>query len=268
MLTLIRSAPARGLLLSSAVLLMLAGCGEAKAPEAADAAADATPAATAAAPVAAATPASAGSAKTSDWTTMVVQTPEGGFRMGNPDAKVKIVEYAALTCSHCQRFHLEGASALKAGLVKAGQVSYEVRPFMLNAIDIAATLVATCQGPQQFFSWADQFYRNHDAFIQPFTLLNDADVKQLSALPQDAQVRRLAELGGLDAFVRTRGMPKTQFEKCVSNSAEMSNIMERQRLAMERDNVTATPTLILNGQKLEGVTTWDALRPKLEAALG
>lgn len=260
MLRMIRRTPFRSLLVPGALVALVAGCSEAKAPEAvADAGA--------AAKGAAAAPA-APAGKVADWTTTVVATPEGGFRMGNPNAKVKIVEYAALTCAHCQRFHLEGATALKAGLVKSGQVSYEVRPFMLNAIDIAATLVATCQGPEAFFTWADQFYRNHDAFIQPFTQLSDADVKQLSTLPQDAQVRRLAELGGLDAFVRTRGMPKAQFEKCLSNPDEMSRIMERQRVAMERDKVLSTPTLFMNGSKLEGVSTWDALRPKIEAALG
>lgn len=258
MLRMIRAAELKTLLLPAALVLLVAGCSEAKAPEAV---ADAGAAVKGAAPAVSAS-------KAIDWTTTVVATPEGGFRMGNPNARVRIVEYAALTCAHCQRFHLEGATALKAGLVKSGQVSYEVRPFMLNAIDIAATLIATCQGPEAFFTWADQFYRNHDAFIQPFTQLNDADVKQLSALPQDAQVRRLAELGGLDGFVRTRGMPKAQFEKCLANPEEMSRIMERQRVAMEREKVASTPTLFINGEKLEGVTTWDALRPRIEAALG
>ena len=44
------------------------------------------------------------------WAETVVITPEGGYRMGNPDAPIKIVEFASLTCSHCAEF-AEAASA-------------------------------------------------------------------------------------------------------------------------------------------------------------
>ncbi|MEA3079375.1 MAG: hypothetical protein QOF05_783, partial [Sphingomonadales bacterium] len=39
-----------------------------------------------------------------DWARTVVATPEGGFRMGNPSAKVKLVEYGSLACPHCRHF--------------------------------------------------------------------------------------------------------------------------------------------------------------------
>lgn len=241
----------------------LAACGGAT-PAGDDLPAGKAPAAGTATPVAGPAPAAP---VARDWSQTVVATPEGGFRMGNPDAKLKLVEYASLTCGVCQRFHLEGADALKSGLVRRGQVSYEYRPFLLNAIDIAAALVATCNGPEQFFTWADQFYRNHDAFVQPFTRLSDADVKSLNALPQDQQVRRLAELGGLDAFVRPRGMARARFDQCLGDAAALQRLLDQQKVAMEKMQVNATPTFFLNGRKLDGVTSWEALRPKLEAAL-
>jgi protein-disulfide isomerase len=187
--------------------------------------------------------------------------------MGNPDAKVKLVEYASFTCAHCQRFHLEGADPLKSGLVRSGQVSYEFRPFLLNAIDIAATLVATCGGPEQFFTWADQLFRNHDSWVTPFTRIAEADLKGLGNLSQDQQVKRLAELGGFDGFARSRGIPRARFDACVTNAAETSRLMEIQQSAVEQ-GVNSTPSFFLNGRKLEGVSTWEGLRPKVEAALG
>ena len=54
----------------------------------------------AAAPAAAQAPAVANV----DWSQRVATTPEGGFRMGNPDAPVKLVEFLSLTCSHCATF--------------------------------------------------------------------------------------------------------------------------------------------------------------------
>lgn len=248
--------PIRHLSLLLAVAVGLAACGKADAPDAAQSAkgpADATsPAARPAA---------------TDWTTKVVATEAGGFRMGNPDAPVKLLEFASFTCSHCQRFHLEGAEALKSGLVKAGRVSYEYRPFLLNPIDLAAAMIAVCSGPEQFFTWADQLYRNHDSWVTPFTKLSDADLKSLNALSQDQQVKRLAELGGLDAFVRPRGMPRARFDQCLSDADAMRRILDTQRAALDQYQISATPTLILNGKKLDGVTTWNDLRPRIEAAL-
>ena len=49
-----------------------------------------------------------------DWTRVVAQTPEGGYRMGNPNAPVKLVEYLSLTCSHCAHFSEQGAPRLIA----------------------------------------------------------------------------------------------------------------------------------------------------------
>ncbi|WP_448579926.1 thioredoxin domain-containing protein [Thermaurantiacus sp.] len=251
MLSVIRTLP-----LAFAITLGLAACGKADAPEAA-------PKGTAAAPTAASTP----RATARDWSQTVVATEAGGFRMGNPDAPVKLLEFASFTCSHCQRFHLEGAEALKSGLVKAGKVSYEYRPFLLNPIDLAAALIAVCNGPEQFFSWADQLYRNHDSWLTPFTKLSDADLKSLNALPQDQQVKRLAELGGFDSFVRPRGMPRARFDACLSNADATRKILDAQRVAIEQYQVMSTPTLVLNGKKLDGISTWSDLRPKVEAAL-
>jgi protein-disulfide isomerase len=245
----------------SAAALALAACSEDNQKAGADRATAQTPV-TPGAAASAATPAAA-----TDWSATVVQTPEGGFRMGNPDAPVKLLEFASFTCTHCQRFHLDGADALKTGLVKSGQVSYEFRPFLLNAIDIAATMVAVCNGPEQFFTWADQLFRNHDAWVTPFTKLSDADLQSLNSLAQDQQVKRLAELGGLDGFVRVRGMPRARFDQCVGNGEQMKKLMANQQAAMDQFQVNATPTLVLNGTKLEGVSTWEGLRPKIEAAL-
>ncbi|MFQ3596538.1 MAG: thioredoxin domain-containing protein [Sphingomonadaceae bacterium] len=231
----------------------LASCGETKAP--------------ADAPAGAAAGGNGGATAATDWSQAVVATPEGGFRMGNPDAPVKLIEYASFTCGVCQRFHLEGAEALKSGLVRAGRVSYEYRPFLLNAIDVAAAMVATCRGPDQFFTWADQLYRNHDTWVQPFTKISDADLKPLGNLPQDQQVRRLAVLGGFDAFVRPRGMARAEFETCMADSERMKRLMDTQETAMQKMQVTATPTFFLNGRKVEGATSWDALRPRIEQAL-
>jgi len=202
-----------------------------------------------------------------DWTRTIVQTPESGFRMGNPDASVKLVEFASFTCVHCKDFHLEAEKALKPGDVRAGRVSYEYRPFMLNPYDFAAVLLATCEGPARFFVWANELYQNHDAWITPFTKLTEADVAPLRNLPPGEQIKGLAVAGGLHEFARTRGMPRAKFDQCMTNQANLDRQMAAQQAATDRYRIAGTPTFLLNGEKVEGVTRWSALQPKIADAL-
>ena len=81
-----------------------------------------------------------------DWTRVASATAAGGFVMGNPAAKVKLVEYGSLTCPHCRHFD-ETAAAPLAAYVRTGRVSWEFRPFLLSGYDIPATLTASCTGP-------------------------------------------------------------------------------------------------------------------------
>lgn len=205
-------------------------------------------------------------AKAADWTQTVVLTPEGGVRMGNPQARAKLIEYASFTCPACQSFHTQASQPLKSGQVAAGQASWEYRPFLLNIFDLAAALLARCDGPENFFRWADQLYANHDQWVAPLAKLTDADFAPIARLPEDQQVLGVARLAGLDRFARTRGMPSARFEQCMTNRAEIDRLQKMQQVAVDTHRVNATPTFIVNGRKQDGVTTWTQLRPRLEQA--
>lgn len=202
-----------------------------------------------------------------DWTTTVVQTPEGGFRMGNPDAKVKLVEFASFTCSHCRDFHKEAQANLKPNYVKSGQVSYEYRPFMLNVYDFAVVQLAMCQGPDRFFTWANELYTNHEAWTAPFTKLTEADITPLRSLPPGQQVKGLAVAGKLQDFAAPRGLPRSKFDACFADETAMDALTKRQQAAIDTYQVQGTPTFLLNGKKVEGATTWAQLQPKIAEAL-
>src|SRR5436309_16013442 len=64
-----------------------------------------------------------------DWSLVAVRTPEGGVRIGNPAAPVKLVEYGSITCPHCAAFSAEAAAALRASYVGPGRVSWEYRHY-------------------------------------------------------------------------------------------------------------------------------------------
>jgi protein-disulfide isomerase len=202
-----------------------------------------------------------------DWAMTVVETPEGGFRMGNPDAKVKIVEFASLTCSHCRDFHKEAQTRFKPDYVQTGLVSYEFRPFMLNIFDFAATKLAICEGPSRFFTWANELYMNAEAWMDPFSKLTDAEIAPLRNLPPGEQIKGLAHAGKLNEFARTKGLPGAKFDACMADQAMFDTLGKRQQAAIDTYQVQGTPTFLLNGRKLDGVANWATLEPKIKDAL-
>ena len=240
--------------LAAAAVLVLAACDNSSSTAATG---TKTAAATAAAPAAAA----------KDWTTVVAPTPGGGFRMGNPDAPVKLIEFASLTCPHCKEFHEEAMATLKAQYIAPGKVSYEFRNFVLNGPDIAASLLARCQGAPTFFNLLNAFFANQDSWMAPFMKLSPEEAKRIGALPQDQQIAAIATAGGLDGFMRTRGMPKAKFDQCLSDQAAIETLTKLRNDGIEKYKVTGTPGFALNGAPLEGVHRWADLQPKLQAAV-
>src|SRR5947208_13614749 len=102
---------------------------------------------------ASAKPAAKASAGT-DWTHVVAATPSGGFVLGNPKAKVKLVEYGSLSCPHCRAFDQDGVPTLLSKYVKPGQVSWEFRNYVRDSADLTAALIARCNGVRSFFPLA------------------------------------------------------------------------------------------------------------------
>lgn len=202
------------------------------------------------------------------WSDKVSVTPEGGYLMGNPDAPVKLVEYASLTCPHCRDFSRDAAVPLREKYVDSGKVSWEFRSFALNPIDVAATLLATCQGPAPFFKLVEQNYLEQDKWVLPYQQLTKAQQDQLGALPPNQQFAGLAKAGGLDNFYRVRGLPAAKAEACLTDQKKIDAIVAMRDRGIKDDKVEGTPTFIINGTKVDQPPTWTALEPELKKAGG
>ena len=210
-----------------------------------------------------------------DWTQTVEETPEGGYRMGNPNAPVKLLEYASISCPHCAEFTAEGSEQLRERYVKSGQVSWEYRPFLLFPTDPGVFMLLRCQGPQAFFRLADQLYATQRDWLGRTQTLGQAELARLQALSPQQQAGELAKAIGVDQFFRQRGMPQARIDQCLADQAGLTRLAEIQQHGSREDNVTGTPTFFLNGQKLDGVGYWNrpgnaeqSLEPKLRAAIG
>src|SRR5690606_21768616 len=84
-----------------------------------------------------------------NWVGTVAET-DGGHRIGNPEAKVKVAEFVSYTCPHCAAFAREGEPPLQLAYVAPGSVSLEVRHLIRDPVDLAAAMLTNC-GPASKF---------------------------------------------------------------------------------------------------------------------
>lgn len=240
---------------SAILLLTAAGCKNSSSDGNTIAAPAATPVATASAPAG------------QNWVDTVVRTPDGGYRMGNPDAAVTLIEYGSRTCPHCAAFDAEGLPAMKAGPIAAGRLSYEFRDYPVHqAIDVGPILLGQCVAPAQFFPMLDAMMRNQQTLIYRTTQIPDADQRRLATLPPAQVTAYLANFYGYTDFVKQRGVTTQRVQQCLGDQAAMQAIATNMQAANERYNIAGTPTFILNGQVLQDTTTWAQVQAALHTA--
>lgn len=201
-----------------------------------------------------------------DWNTVLTATPEGGILVGNPAAKVRLLEFASYTCSHCKTFADVGGAAMKP-LIASGKLAFERRSFVRNGPDFAASLLVACLPTKAAMAMGDALFAEQAAWFDPFTKIAPADGQAIAALPPEKQPVRLAELSGLDGWAAKRGLPLAQGRACLADKAAQDKLLAIRAEAIDRYKLEGTPTFVLNGATVGGVYDWENLQPKLLAAL-
>ena len=203
-----------------------------------------------------------------NWLKTFAATPQGGFRVGNPNAKVKLIEYGSLSCPHCRAFHAESNAVLNSKYIATGQVSLEFRPFVLNGPDFVATVAARCgNDPRASLQRIDALYDNQAEWLQPFMEQGPDVQAKVQAAPDAQRALVLAQIGGLDQFMARHGMPAQQFAQCLTSKAALDHEEALQEEASLRQKVDSTPTFFINGTKDGGSPTWASLEPRIVQAL-
>ena len=202
-----------------------------------------------------------------DWTQVVSLTPQNGFRMGNPDAPVKLVEYASLSCPYCKNFDMEGVPTLRDKYVKSGQVSWEYRTYLNHPTDPAVSALAHCQGPDSFFAIADQLYATQEQWFGRLVATPPAQLEQLQSLPVTERNAAIAKITGLDEFFRQRGMPSSKVQSCLADQAVLNKLNAILELG-NKDGINGTPNFMINGKLVPDSADWKTLQPALKAAVG
>ncbi|WP_394270151.1 thioredoxin domain-containing protein [Qipengyuania sp.] len=208
----------------------------------------------------AAIPAPAGSS----WLEIASKTEQGGFVLGNPDAPIKLVEYASHTCAHCATFAETATAALQEEYISSGRVSFEIRPIFLNPLDVAIDVLAQCGTPTSYHGLSDQVWGSLDQ-ITGTMQNNPAAFEAAMSAPPEQRFVSLAQAGGLIDFFAARGLSADQARQCLGDTAKIEQIANQSQTVAQADEVTGTPTFFLNGRRLDG-NTWAAIEPALQSA--
>lgn len=197
-----------------------------------------------------------------NWTTTVVKTPEGGFRIGNPNAALKLVEYGSRSCPTCARFAAD-SKPLFSSYVASGKVSYEFRDYLIHPQDIAISLLGRCVPTARYFSTLDAMFAGQPGFNARAQALTDADFKALEEMDVVPQARALSDKLGYTDFFKKRGMTEARITQCL---ADRPALVELGKITgdAQKQGVNGTPSFFLNGRKLDKIYTWAQLEPLLK----
>ena len=214
------------------------------------------------------TPVAAGAARPAprDWSRTVAVTPQGGFRMGNPAARVKLVEYGSLACPHCRHFEETGYKPLVQNYVRAGRVSYEFRNLLINGPDLSISLLTRCSGPARFFAMSQVVYATQPQWEDRINKMSDADKAAMDKMTDQQRVVRFAELGGMIPLAARFGVTPARARQCLTDSKGVQRLLDMTKAANDA-GVDHTPTFFVNG-KVSSAATWEQLEPELKKVLG
>ncbi len=197
------------------------------------------------------------------WGDKVTVSPEGGYILGNPEAPLKLVEYASHTCSHCADFSKEAHEPLDK-YIGTGVVSYELRNQIHDPIDLSIAMLVRCGPPESMHPLSIQAWAEFEQIYAGLNA-NQAAVQQALAQPPAQRLQAVAQAGGLIDFFAARGISRDQALQCLGDQAKAEAIVQASQKQSEELGVTGTPTFFLNGARVEGAT-WKAIEPALQAA--
>jgi protein-disulfide isomerase len=162
-------------------------------------------------------------------------TGAGEHELGNPAAKVTVIEYASLGCPICALWNNTQFQGFKAKYIDTGKVHYIYREFLTGDAPVASAgfLLAHCAGKDKYFQVVDAVYRA----VQP--LLED---EKRNAEKRDALIK----------VAQTAGLTEQQFNTCVTDDKAVLALNDQSNKYATEDKIDSTPTFVINGKTVVG----------------
>jgi len=161
---------------------------------------------------------------------------------GNKDAKITIIAYESLTCSHCADFHKEIYPQLKKDFIDTGLAKIEFRHFPLDVAAFNASKISQCKSNESL-KILNSLYSNQQEWVRGNT------VEEIN--------------GNLKKFIKNQGF-EINFEKCINNKEIEDFVLNDRIEGVKKFKVNATPTIIINDEKFEKTLNYKNLKKSLE----
>ena len=169
--------------------------------------------------------------------------PAGDIMIGSDKAPVTIIEYASMTCPHCAHFEETTLPELKKRYIDTGKVRYVMREFPLDALAAAGFMLARCAGPDKYESVVETlFAKQPDWVIQ-------------QPIPP------------LMAIAKQFGFTEESFNACLANQKVLDDIQAVRDHAVNKLGVNSTPTFFINGKRLVGDLSIEAMAKEIDPDL-
>lgn len=161
---------------------------------------------------------------------------------GNQNAKITIIAYESLTCSHCANFHKDVYPSLKKDFIDTGLVKIEFRHFPLDIAALNASKISLCKQDQSL-EILEKLYSNQQAWIK------GKEIEEVN--------------NNLKEFLKKAGFD-IDFEKCINNKEIEDYVLNDRIEGTKNFKVNSTPTIIINNEKFEKSLNYKNLKKSLE----
>jgi protein-disulfide isomerase len=145
--------------------------------------------------------------------------------VGKADAPVTMIEYASMTCPHCEHFDTETMPRIKSEFIDKGLVRFVFRPFPLDKLALRASMMAECVPGEGYFSMIDMLFRSRSEWTSASDPL--AALKQIG---------------------RTAGMSSADIDRCTADQAVEDRIIAGAKDAASKFGINSTPSFVINGK--------------------
>jgi protein-disulfide isomerase len=143
--------------------------------------------------------------------------------LGKADAPVTLIEYAALTCSHCAEFHTMVLPELKKNYIDTGKVRLVFRDFPFNETGMKAAMAARCLPEARYFDFVGTLFTTQNNWLNAS---GETLLKQMAGFA---------------------GLPEADYNACVNDKALQDYLLNVRVEATNNDGVNSTPTILIEG---------------------
>lgn len=174
-----------------------------------------------------------------------IQVPEDKPRLGGADSKVTVIEFADFQCPYCGEWHKEIYPKLKSEYIDTGKVSFVFwdLAFLGDESSFAAEAALCAKDQGKFWEYHDKLFEN-----------------------QNGENQNAFSNENLKKFGSEIGLAATDFESCVDSRINKP-IVEESTAQSNQYAVNSTPTIFVNGLRLEGLMPWENYQQIIESEL-